>query len=396
MQVIADTRKLVADGIITPEQALQMQSRSRDAMITLAINTILCFGILAATGGLIFWLANAAAVAVCGLLFLGVGVMILYRSGDEFGMFGNAAALIGAGMLLGGAGIELVENYPDMAGVVMILLGAVAAIPALIALRRSRAQFVAGAIFLMGILLHLAGLWQLLYEAGITGAAMSAMYLYTAAALVLAGWLTDVRLITALAIVPFAQMLDTGTFYMHAMYAFYSPESTLSILQMALLMLACLWVSGATTDRTSRHSKMLGLMAFIVANLCALVGSLWGDVIGETVWGPGRYRSSEWDGYSAYEAARDAFRENAVEISEALYSIFWALALVGMVLFAVRHHRRGLLNTALTFGAIHAYTQLFESFGEEPAAWVVGGLAAIPVAWGLWRVNQVFSARQAG
>ena len=37
--------------------------------------------------------------------------------------------------------------------------------------------------------------------------------------------MTDVRLVTALAIVLFAQILDTGTFYFGA-YVFYSPEQT--------------------------------------------------------------------------------------------------------------------------------------------------------------------------
>ena len=48
----------------------------------------------------------------------------------------------------------------------------------------------------------------------------------------------------------------------------------------------------------------------------------------------------------------------------------------------------------MTFGGIHAYTQMFESFGDEPLAWALGGLAAIPLAWGLWRLNQHLAERQ--
>lgn len=53
-----------------------------------------------------------------------------------------------------------------------------------------------------------------------------------------------------------------------------------------------------------------------------------------------------------------------------------------------------MFNTALTFAAIHAYTQLFESFGDEPLAYVIGGLAAIPLAWGLWRLKGWITAKQ--
>ena len=56
-------------------------------------------------------------------------------------------------------------------------------------------------------------------------------------------------------------------------------------------------------------------------------------------------------------------------------------------------NRRGIFNAAMTFGGIHAYTQAFETFYDEPLAYVIGGLAAIPLAWGLWRLNTVFEDR---
>ena len=50
-------------------------------------------------------------------------------------------------------------------------------------------------------------------------------------------------------------------------------------------------------------------------------------------------------------------------------------------------------NAALTFAAIHAYTQFFESFWDQPLAYVIGGLTAIPLAWGMWRLNHWLVAR---
>jgi hypothetical protein len=131
--------------------------------------------------------------------------------------------------------------------------------------------------------------------------------------------------------------------------------------------------------------------------MCALVGSLWGDVIGEHLWGPDFFdfadagdNEAQW---AAYRAARDAFYDQATRISDDVYSILWAVALVAMIFWAAHRNIRGLFNTAMTFAAIHAYTQFFETFADEPLAYVIGGLAAIPLAWGLWRLNQRMAAR---
>ena len=99
MHVVADTETLVADGAINEAQAEEIHARGRQAMMALGINTILSFGILAATLGLIFWLANAVAVAIFGLIMLVGGMAILFSGGEIYRMFGNAAALIGAAAL---------------------------------------------------------------------------------------------------------------------------------------------------------------------------------------------------------------------------------------------------------------------------------------------------------
>lgn len=136
-------------------------------------------------------------------------------------------------------------------------------------------------------------------------------------------------------------------------------------------------------------------MAFITANLCFLVGSLWGDVVGSDIWGPGRFRWQDGADYDSYSAARDAFAASALTISANVYSIVWAVVLVAAAAWAAQTNRRGVFNAAMTFGAIHAYTQAFETFYDEPLAYVIGGLAAIPLAWGLWRLNARFEAQSA-
>ncbi|MDV7144926.1 hypothetical protein R3X27_19775 [Tropicimonas sp. TH_r6] len=399
MRAIADTDRLVADGIIDAHQAQEIERRARREMVALGVNCILCLGILAATGGLIFWLADPLAVAIWGLLSLAGGAAILWRGGDLFAMFGHAMALIGAGMLVGGACVELVQNHAAIAAVFMLLGGATLLLASGVLLLRplARGRFVLGAIFLMGLAVHLSGTALWLEEHEIAGASRVVFYFYAAVAIAGAGWLVDVRLVTALAIVPFAQMLDTGTGYFHAAYVFFSPEPTLSILQMCLLIAMMLTVARQSDARTARHAMVLVMLAFVVANLCALVGALWGDVVGETVLGPHWQDFDGEGGYNAtaYEAAREAFRDRAVTISADLYAILWAIALAATLVWAALGSRRGLFNAALTFAAIHFYTQLFESFGDEPLAWVIGGLAAVPLAWGMWRLD-AWIARRAG
>jgi len=398
MHVVADTEALVTDGVILPDAARIIEARSRETMVSLAINGLLCLGILFATFGLIFWLADALAVAVTGLILLGGGLSILARSGDLYRMFGNTAALIGSGMLIGGAAVELLENYPSIAGWTMAGAGIVVAALAGRALLYTglTARFVAGSIFLMGVALHMTGASYLLFEAeALTGLPKAAFMLYLAAVLAGAGWMTDVRLVTALAIAPFAQMLDTGTAYFHAAYVFYSPEPTLTILQMAVLIGGLLWLAPGLAERTARHGRILAVLAFVVANLSALVGSLWGDTIGLTIWGPEAWswNTSTYDDWEAYDTARAAFEATALQISPAVFSILWAVALAAMVVWSAHRNNRGLFNAAMTFAAIHGYTQFFESFWDEPLAYVVGGFAAIPLAWGIWRLNRQFLSR---
>lgn len=403
MHAIANTEQLVADGIITSAQATTIEARARETMVYLAINSLLCLGISAATGGFILWLGSPASVAATGLMFLGGGTLILLYGSALYRMFGNAASLIGAGMLIGGASIELMTNYSNIAGEVMTAAGLIIAAGAAWALRSgSRSiRFLAGAALLMGLAMHLTGLnvllerQNLLTPGSVPGYVFSGFYLYATAGLVLAGWLTDVRLVTALAIVPFAQTLDTGSFYFDAAYVFYSPESTLSILQMTALIALGLWLAARWPERLARHARVLAVMGFIVANLCALVGSLWGDWIGETLWGPGYMWWRETDmTYQQWQVAQDKFEQTAIFLSASLYSVLWAIALAVLVLWSANKAQRGLFNSALTFAGIHLYTQVFESFYDEPLAYVIGGIAAIPLAWAMWRLDHWIVAKR--
>lgn len=394
MPYVVDTKSLVAESWITAEQAAEIARRSRETMVSLAVNAILCAGTLAATFGLIFWLADALAVAVAGALFLAIGTGVLLKGGALYRMLGNAAALVGAGMLVGGAGFELVESFREIAEPVMIASGLVVAAISVWLFTRGPdvLRFCSGAIMLFGLALHIAGLGLAMSD--IDGVMRAVFLGYVALLVAGAGALVDVRFVTALAIVPFAQMLDTGTAYFHAAYVFYSPESTLTILQMAAFVAACVWAGSKLKDRFARHTGILAIMAIVVGNLAFLVGSLWGDNVGMSLASGGPVWESGME-YSEWRRMRDAWEAQFFHISEHVFTIAWAVLLAAGAFWTAHAGKRGLFNATMTFAGIHAYTQLFETMSDEPLAWAIGGLAAIPAAWGMWRFNQYLAGRAA-
>jgi len=238
----------------------------------------------------------------------------------------------------------------------------------------ARIKFLSVWSLLMTTAMHLGWLYFWVESAGFAVLTIATTHFYAAVVIFAIGMFVDLRLMSAVAIVPLAQMLDTGTFYWSATYAFYSPEPTLSILQMSVAMAACLAVAPSLADRYRRHTHMVAIMAFIVANLCFLVGSLFGDVVGDHVWGPGRYSWRSTTDYDTFHAARVAFEASAIKIPDTFYTIIWAVWLVAAAFWASRTNRRGIFNAAMTFGGIHAYTQTFETFYNEPLAYVIGCL----------------------
>ncbi len=392
MHYLVDTEAMAAEGLISRELVATIKERSRAAMVALGVNTVLSGGIAAAAGGFIFWLADTLAVAVTGSIFLGIGVLILLRAGPLYRMLGNASGLIGCGMLAGGATFKLLDTTSTQtAASTLVTAGAVAMMVAIWFYRRSPATgFLTGSITLIAAAMHLVGLYT---GATLVSAVMVGpmAQLYATAVLLTLGYLLDLRVVTALAVIPFAQMLDTSTEYFHAAYVFYSPEPTLSILQMALAMVVALWLTQNRGAQIGRHAGIFAIMTFIVGNLCFLVGSLWGDVVGQSFMLKPDY-SGDFD-WQAYDAAREAFAAHTLVISDGVFSVLWAIALTAMAAYAAHRNRRGLFNATLTFAAIHAYTQMFERFADEPLAYVVGGLAAVPLAWGMWRINERFRRR---
>lgn len=396
MPHVVDTTALLDEGLITPDQARVIAERARQTMVSLAVNTVLTSGVIAAALGFVLWLQDALAVSVLGSVLAILGAAVLFRGAQSLRMFGNAAALIGAGMLFFGGAVEGIERFHLSGAYALVAVGGALGLGLALAFLRApdRLRFATGAVLLMAVALHLFALHWILHETDATAAAVAFAWFYAAVLTALAGWHVDVRLITAVAIVPLAQMLDAGTGYWHAVYAFWSPESTLTILQMSLVAAAGLLLAPKLGARVARHGGILAIMALIVGNLAALVGSLWGDRIGEHVFITGPNREDFADRQS-YHDALSIWRDGLIHVPAEVYAIVWFLALAAVLIWAALSARRGVFNATLTFAGIHGYTQMFESLGDAPMAFAIGGVAAVPLAWGIWRTDQYLAQRAA-
>ena len=388
MTQVINTKLLLEEGLLNEAQAAEIMRRSRETMLALVVNIVLCAGIIAASLGFVFWIADAFGVALLGAAFLGLGIFVLTKADALYRLLGHASTLIGAGMLFAGGAIELIDKYERIADIALFGGGAAVTAAAAFAFLKAPAalRFTTGAVTLGGVALHLTGAGLVID--GLSGLPVAALYLYAAALIAAAGTFVNVRAVTALAIVSFAQMLSTGTAYFHAAYVFYSPEPTLTILQMGAAMGLLGWAMTRLPERTGRHAGILAIMAAVVGNLAFLVASLWGDEIGASFFRDEAPRYGDFDDWRDYQAAYELWKEQFIQISEHVFSAVWAVLLIVGAWIAAATHRRGLFNASVTFLGIHAYTQLFETFSDEPMVYALGGLAAIPAAWGLWRLNQ--------
>jgi hypothetical protein len=75
-------------------------------------------------------------------------------------------------------------------------------------------------------------------------------------------------------------------------------------------------------------------------------------------------------------------------IPAAVFSILWAVVLLGAGIWAVQVNRRWLVNLIAVFAGIHFYTQWFERLGATPLSVLLGGLMMLASAFALWIFNR--------
>lgn len=175
------------------------------------------------------------------------------------------------------------------------------------------------------------------------------------------------RFLMTLAVLSLSGAIGSGTAYWHASYGVFVKEPTLTIAVFSVLILALYALIPRLEKAWQDMASIAARTSFFVANMAFWVGSLWGDHVGELWASP--------DGWSA----RSEWRENAVYVSELVFSFGWLIAL-GLV---IAKAKRGsfLSVTSIVFLAIHAYTQFFETLGAEPLTLVIGGVTAVGLAF---------------
>ncbi len=176
----------------------------------------------------------------------------------------------------------------------------------------------------------------------------------------LAGIVARSGLLIAGSVLALSSCLGTRTGYMEATYFLGIEEPTAVIVLFGLLALATYLLSKMLGHDFERLALVAARTSLLLVNLGFWIGSLWGD---------------------------DIQSINLV-LPDVVFVVLWALALIGVGVWAARANRRWVVNLAAIFGAIHFYTQWFERLGAVPAAILVAGLIALGLALALWRFNR--------
>lgn len=170
-------------------------------------------------------------------------------------------------------------------------------------------------------------------------------------------------LLGALAILQFSLALGAGTAYWHGGYFTWVEEPTLTIAVLAVLSIALAFVATRLPSVHERVALIMARTGVLMINLAFLVGSLFGDQL------------AAWN----------------YAIPAQVFSVVWALLLIGVGLWGVMSGRRWVVNAAAVFGALHFYTQWFESLGASPLSVLGGGILLIGFGFALRWFNTRFN-----
>jgi hypothetical protein len=181
-------------------------------------------------------------------------------------------------------------------------------------------------------------------------------------------------LIAVLAVLAASACLGARTGYSHALYSLAIFEPTLTIVLFAALACGAYHASKRVPADYERVALAAARTAILLVNFGFWVGSLWGDPL---------YLLTKMG-----QAAPAAPRLDEIVISRGVFSIGWAVVLIGAASWAVRANRRWLVNVAAAFGGIHFYTQWFERLGATPVSVLLGGIVMLGAALALWTFNR--------
>ena len=176
-------------------------------------------------------------------------------------------------------------------------------------------------------------------------------------------------LLAALTILQLALVLGAGTAYWHASYFFGADRPAVTIAALAAATLGLFFVSLRVPAAYERVCIIGARTAILLINLVFLIGSLFGD---------------------------STFADRGLTIPAGVFTIVWAVLLLGVGVWGVYANRRWVVNAAAVFGALHFYTQWFEYLGPNPLA--VLGAGILLVVFGLllrWINGRIYKPKAA-
>ena len=212
----------------------------------------------------------------------------------------------------------------------------------------------------------------ILFGGGVIKAAEGSVpaFLLVAAVFAAAGVIARSGLLVAGAVLALSSAVGARTGYLHATYFLGIQEPTVTIGLFSLIALGAYQLSWRLPADGERLALVAARTALFLVNFGFWIGSLWGDRLA-------------WLRPSASNT-----RMASPIIPDMAFAVAWALALIGVAIWAVRANRRWTVNLAAMFGAIHFYTQWFERLGATPWAVVMAGLVTLAFAFGIRTLNR--------
>jgi iron complex transport system permease protein len=280
----------------------------------------------------------------------------------------------------GSLGVNILIGF----GVVAIAAGAVALVPTpLTAVSLGLALLPVGSAIVLNRMQQWILLGQiclvigaLMFGGGVIayGAGSLASMLIVTVAFALAAVAARSGLLIALSVLAASACLGARTGYSHALYSLAIFEPTLTVMLFSALALIAYQASKRLPADYERLAITAARTSLLLINLSFWIGSLWGDPLM-------LLRSM-----NAKEASL-AFITKTI-IPAAVFSILWAIVLLGAGIWAVQVNRRWLVNLVAVFAGIHFYTQWFERLGATPLSVLLGGLVMLVSAVALWMFNR--------
>lgn len=263
--------------------------------------------------------------------------------------------LIGFGVIAVGAAILALVPSPVTAMGLGVLVCAVGV--ALVYANHEQWMLLANICVVIGALLFGGGI--IFASRGSVSSILLVVATFTAA-----GIFVRNRLLVVLAVLMLSSCLGAMTDYMHATYMIGLKQPTFTIVLFTVLSIGMYQLSKHLAAEYHSLAIVASRTGVFLVNLGFWIGSLWGDHLGDGGLGVGGVHIAAW-----------------------VFAALWAVALVAAGIWAWVRDRRWLVNVVAVFGAIHFYTQWFETLGASAQTVLVAGLLALGFAVALRMMN---------